>query len=100
MTLFRPLRSKYGEQSAPAEARLCTSIDGLIAEMRTIQLDMRTTKLQIVGLGHDVSALNAYRLALEARSWMQLGRRRADRVAAGVARARTARRDARGRYVS
>jgi hypothetical protein len=65
-----------------------------------LQAELRTIRLEITTLRVKFTALDDFRRALEAKSWMQLSRRRAGRVKAGVARAATARRDARGRYVS
>jgi hypothetical protein len=95
MALFRQLRRKGAEESAPADARSCShdvAINGLVAEIRTLTVRIDT-------LQRSFTLLNAFRLALEAKTWMEFHRRRHGRVAAGSARAATARRDARGRYL-
>lgn len=103
MALFRPSRSKAVEQSAPTDAKLRLSFDAIMAELRAnqsgLQTELRTMRLEITTLRVKFTALDDFRRALEAKSWMQLSRRRAGRVAAGVARAATGKRDARGRYL-
>jgi hypothetical protein len=95
MPLFRKLQKKQLEKSAPASTRLCSheaAISGLTAEIRTLAA-------RIDGLQRAFTALNAIRLALEAKTWTEFHRRRSGRVAGGCARAATAMRDAYGRYI-
>jgi hypothetical protein len=95
MALFRQLRKNHLEKPEPAAARSCSqvaAIDGLAAEIRTLAL-------RIDGLQRSFSSLNAFRLALEAKTWLEFHRRRSGSVAGGCARAASARRDARGRYL-
>jgi hypothetical protein len=70
-----------------------------MAAITALAAEIRTIRLEISALRRDFTALNSFRVALEAKSWMEFHRRREGRVAAGVARAATARRDARGRYL-
>jgi hypothetical protein len=96
MRLFRHLGSKDGDNSARAETRSClcdAAIAGVAAEIRALTA-------RIDGFQRALNALNAIRIALEAKTWTAFQRRRSGRVAAGCARAATARRDARGRYLA
>jgi hypothetical protein len=54
---------------------------------------------RIDGLQRAFSALNAFRVTLEAKTWMGFHQRRSGQVAGGCARAATARRDASGRFL-
>ena len=95
MGLSQYFRSKDAEEPAPAAAASCShdaAIDGLTAEIRTLAA-------RIHGLHRAFSALNAFRVALEAKTWIAFHQRRSGRVAGGCARAASAKRDARGRYV-
>jgi len=106
MDVFRHFRRKEARKSAPAETRSCShnaAINGLATEIRT--LTARIDALQcaftarIDGLQRAVTALNAFRVALEAKTWIAFHQRRSGRVAGGCARAARAKRDARGRYL-
>ena len=95
MALFQYFRSKDAESPIPDETRSCShdaAIHGLAAEIR-----MLTSRID--GLHHAFDALNVFRVALEAKTWMAFHQRRNGRVAGGCARAASARRDARGRYL-
>jgi hypothetical protein len=70
-----------------------------MAAINSLAAEIRTIGLEINALRRDFTALNAWRVALETKTWLEFHRRRAGRVAAGIARAATARRDARGRYL-
>ncbi len=71
---------------AQAETRSClhdAAINGLAAEIRTLAA-------RIDGMQRAFSALNAIRLALEAKTWIAFHQRRSGHVAGGCARAATA----------
>jgi len=95
MALFRHYRSKEAGKSAPAGARSCShdaAINGLTAEIRTLTA-------RIDGLQRAFSALNAFRVALEAKTWIAFHRRRSGHVAGGCARAAGARRAPDGTFL-
>lgn len=86
--------------SAQADARLRSLIDDIVDEMRASRLEIKRVNDQLLQLRKDVMALNAFRLALESKTWEHYHRRHVGRVKAGVARAASGMRDAHGRYVS
>lgn len=95
MALFQYFRSKDAEEPAPAGTESCShdaAIHGLAAEIRRLTA-------RIDDLHRAFTALDAFRIALEAKTWMAFHQRRSGRVAGGCARAASAKRDARGRYV-
>jgi hypothetical protein len=93
MGLFRQSHSQNKAESTTANADLSSRIDRLTLALVTVQAELAALKLAFVELA-DIKR------ALQAKSWMAFQARKAGRVAGGVARATTARRDARGRYVS
>jgi hypothetical protein len=93
MALLSRLHRKTEEKSAPAKADLSSRIDGL-------SMALLTVRAEIAGLRRDFAELADIKRMLAAKSLVEYQRRRAGNVAGGVARAATARRDARGRYVS
>jgi hypothetical protein len=93
MGLFRQSRSQNKAESAPAKADLSSRIDGLSMALLAVHAE-------IVGLRHDFAELADIKRMLQAKSLLAYQQRHAGRVAGGVRRAATARRDARGRYVS
>jgi hypothetical protein len=99
MAFLRRLRSERGKKRPPAEARLSSPDAATTAALNGLVVEIRAIRLEVAALRHDFAALNAFRLALQTKSWMEFHRRRSGRVAGGVARAATARRDAGGRYV-
>ena len=95
MALSQYFRSKDAEQPAPAGTTSCShdaAIHGLAAEIR-----MLTARID--GLQRAFTALDMFRVALEAKTWMAFHQRRSGNVAGGCARAASAKRDARGRYL-
>lgn len=95
MALSQYFRSKDAEQPAPAGTTSCShdaAIHGLAAEIR-----MLTARID--GLQRAFTALNLLRVALEAKTWMAFHQRRSGNVAGGCARAASAKRDERGRYL-
>lgn len=99
MGLFRQSGSKTQRLSEPAETSLRLLIDGISAELHANRLELKRMNDQLLALRKDVVALNGFRLALEAKTWEAFHRRRVGRVKAGVARATSASRDARGRFL-
>lgn len=86
---------KNGQKLAPAETRTCShdaTLNALTAEVRTLTAGIES-------LERAFRALDALRIAFEAKSWMAFQSRLAGRVKAGCARAASARRDAHGRYL-
>lgn len=95
MGLSQYFRSKDAEEPAPAAAAPCShdaALHGLAAEIRRLSA-------RIDGFERALRALDAFRIALEAKTWIAFHQRRSGRVAGGCARAASAKRDARGRYV-
>lgn len=92
MALSQYFRSKDAEEPAPAETASCSHDAGLAAEIRRLTA-------RIDGFERAFSALNAFRIALEAKTWIAFHQRRSGRVAGGCARAASAKRDAHGRYL-
>ena len=81
MGVFSRLRKKEVGKLAPAETRACShdlAIRALVAEIRTLTA-------RIDGLQSAFSALNAFRVALEAKTWIAFHRRRGGSVAGGCA---------------
>lgn len=95
MNLFARLRGKDADSSAPAEARSC-SHDAAIA---LVLAEIRALAVRIDGMQRAVDALDQYRAALHAKTWTAYCSRHVGRVAGGSARAATARRDDRGRFL-
>ena len=81
------------------QAWICSALYGLIGELHASQLEMKHINEQLLALRRSVAELNQFRIALEAKTWLAFQRRRAGRVAAGIARAASASRDARGRFL-
>jgi hypothetical protein len=95
MAVFRHFGSKEAQNQAPGQTGSClhdASLNELAAQVRMLTAS-------IDSLQRAFSALNAFRVALEAKTWIAFHQRRSGRVAGGCARAATARRDARGRYL-
>ena len=92
MAVFRSFRSEDKEEPAPTAPTSCSQIAGLAAEIRTLTA-------RIDDFERAFRALDAFRIALEAKTWIAFHQRRSGRVAGGCARAASAKRDARGRYL-
>jgi hypothetical protein len=90
---------KKGEKSAQAQPRCCLHVDEMLAAITAIRLETLAQGRRIEALERAMRALDAVRIALEAKTWMAYQRRLAGRVKAGCARAATARRDPHGRYL-
>jgi hypothetical protein len=90
---------KRNDKSAQAQPRCCLYAEELLAAIRTSQLATMALSKRIEALEQAMRALDAVRVALEAKTWMAYQRRLAGRVKAGCARAESASRDARGRYL-
>jgi hypothetical protein len=99
MGLSQYFRSNDAEEPASAEAKSCSQLAGLAAEIRTLTARIDGFGHRIDGFEQAFKALNAFRIALEAKTWIGFHQRRRGRVAGGCARAASAKRDARGRYV-
>jgi hypothetical protein len=93
MGLFRQSRSQNKAELVTANADLSSRIDG-------ISVALLAVRAEIAGLRRDFAELADIKRALQAKSWMAFQARKAGRVAGGVARAATAKRDKRGRYAS
>jgi hypothetical protein len=95
MALSQFFRSKDAEEPAPVGAKSCShdaAIHGLAAEIRRLTA-------RIDGLHRAFTALDSFRVALEAKTWIAFHRRRSGQVAGGCGRAASAKRDERGRYL-
>lgn len=95
MALSQYFRSKDAEEPAPARTASCShdaAIHGLAAEIRTLTA-------RIDGLHRAFAALNAFRVALEAKTWIAFHQRRSGQVTGGCARAASAKRDEHGRFL-
>ena len=99
MGLFRQSRSKNKDESAPAAAKSCSHDAATTAALQGLTLEIDAIRVELVALRLAFTKLDDFRRALEAKTWTEFHRRRAGRVAGGVARAASARRDARGRYL-
>jgi hypothetical protein len=96
MTILRRFRSKEVEKSARAETTSCSHD----AAINVLAADIRALTARNDGLQRAFGALNAFRIALETKTWIAFHQRRSGHVAVGRARASTVRHDARGRYLS
>ncbi len=87
------------EKSAQAQPRCCLHADEILAAITASRMETLALSRRIEALERAMRALDAVRVALEAKTWMAYQRRLAGRVKAGCARAATGSRDARGRYL-
>jgi hypothetical protein len=71
----------------------------IVAAITASRLEIHALTTRIEGIERAIRALDAVRMALEAKTWMAYHRRLAGRVKAGCTRAATASRDANGRYL-
>jgi len=92
MGFFRHSHSQNKAESTTANANLSSRIDGL-------SMALLAVRAEIAGLRHDFAELADIKRMLQAKTLIAYQQRRAGRVAGGVARAATARRDEHGRYV-
>lgn len=92
MALSQYFRSKDAEKPAPTAPTSCSQIAGLAAEIRTLTA-------RIDDFERAFRALDAFRIALEAKTWIAFHQRRSGQVTGGCARAASAKRDERGRYL-
>ncbi len=89
---FRAAAVDLGAQIAASQSEMLESISAS-------RLEIRVLATRIEGVERAIRALDAVRLALEAKTWMAYQHRRTGRVKAGCARAATARRDSGGRFL-
>jgi len=92
MGLFRQSHSQNKAESVTAETSLSSRIDAL-------SMALLAVRAEIAGLRHDFAELADIKRMLQAKSLVEYQRRRAGNVAGGIARATTAKRDERGRYL-
>jgi hypothetical protein len=84
MGLSQYFRSRDAEEPAPTETTSCShdaAIHGLAAEIRRLTA-------RIDGFERAFTALNSFRVALEAKTWIAFHQRRSGRVAGGCAQSR------------
>lgn len=83
-----------------AEARSGSQQAAIVTVLSTLATEMKTMRLELAALRLAFTKLDDFRRALEAKTWMAFQARKVGRVAGGIARAATAKRDVRGRYMS
>ncbi len=90
---------KKKKKLAQADTKCCLSNVDIMRVLSTNSADLQALSRRIEAVERAMRALDAVRIALEAKTWMAYHRRLTGRVKAGVARAASAQRDANGRYL-